>query len=563
MSLFRPVLMASFRKVFAYGGLSNLLALAPSLYMLEVYGRVVTSRSGLTLLMMTGLIIAVYAWMEVIDWVRESWLQTLANKLELQLSPRIWKMTLQAQLSGPAPVQASMADVQQVRSFLTSPAALALVDLPFAVVVILIIFAIHIWLGVASVVAAALLGVVAYITHQRVHQPMDHAQVAAQASQMLATSMLRQSESVLAMGMQNHAQGHWQERQDAFLNLQAQASQGAGWGSAMSRFIQVLQASLLLGLGCWLTLLGLIPANGGMMVVASILGAKALSPITQLIMHSRTIHEAWASWRRLDSFLGPAKKETTPMPMPAPKGLLTGANLSLRTPDGQAELLTGVQFRIEPGQLLAVLGPSGAGKTSLSRMLVGVWPPATGKVRLDGVDIQAWDRAEIGPHIGYLPQNVELFEGTLALNIARFQQPEQNLLDEVITATGLQGWVSGLTLGLNTPLGVDGHVLSGGMRQRVGLARALYGWPRLVVLDEPNAHLDELGEAQLTQSLAIAKARNCTVVLITHRTAVLSLADQLMVLREGQMQACGPRDEVIAALQKAMQQPRPTAGVTP
>ncbi len=505
--------------------------------------------------MMTLLIIAIYAWMEAIEWVRESLMQRLANIIELKLSPRIWQMSLNGQLAGPRPALASLSDVHQLRSFVTSHAAIALLDLPFAIVVMVILFSIHFWLGLASMFAATALAVVTFFTHQQVHKPMNQAQQAAQASKMLAVSMLRQAESVVAMGMQLNAQRTWQERQNIFLGLQAQASEGAGWGSALSRFIQVIQGSLLLGLGCWLTLVGMLPTNGGLMVVASILAGKALSPIAQLIMNSRTIHQAWSSWQRLDHFLGASERVANPMTMPAPKGGLTGVGLSLRSPDGQSELIKGVQFRIEPGQLLAVIGPSGAGKTCLSRMIVGIWSPATGKVRLDGVDIHSWDRDEIGPHIGYLPQNVELFDGSMTLNITRFKSPDLALLEDVIIATGLQGFIADLPAGLETALGVDGHVLSGGMRQRVGLARAFYGWPKLVVLDEPNAHLDEAGEAQLTQALAIAKAHGCTVVMITHRTSVLALADQLMVLREGQMQACGPRDEVIAALQKALQQP--------
>jgi ATP-binding cassette subfamily C exporter for protease/lipase len=559
LSTLEPALRKSLATIFAYGALTNLLALAPSVYMLEVYGRVVSSRSMLTLAMLTLLILALYAWMEMVEWVRESLMQRLSNQIEIQLSPRIWGMSLQGQLAGSKSAAAHLSDVHQLRSFLTSHSAIALLDLPFSIVVMVILFSIHFWFGVASIFAAAALAVVTYITHQSVHKPMNQAQQAAQTSQMLAVSMFRQSESISAMGMQHSALKLWQESQDVFLKLQASASRGAGWGSAFSRFIQLLQGSLLLGLGCWLTLLGILSANGGLMIVATILAGKAMSPIVQLIIHSRSIHQAWSSWQRLDQFLGPANEDVKPMTLPVPKGLLTGTGLSLRSADGQFDLLKGVQFRIEPGQLLAVIGPSGAGKTCLSRMIVGIWPPTAGKVRLDGVDIHGWDRTEIGPHIGYLPQNIELFDVSLGLNISRFNAPNQQLLAEVIQATGLQSFVANLPSGLETQLGVDGHLLSGGMRQRVGLARAFYGWPKLVVLDEPNAHLDDEGETQLNLTLAAAKQRGCTVVLITHRTSVLALADQLMVLRDGQMEACGPRDEVISALHQAVQKSRQAA----
>ena len=535
-----------------FGILTNLLALTPTLYMLEVYGRVVNSRSGLTLAMLTLLVVAGYVWLEWLEWVRQNLLHRLGHQLEARLAPGLFDAIFQARLrstrAGPA---ATLADLATLRAFVASSAVIALLDAPFALLVLLIIFAINPWLGLASLLAAWVLALIGWLTDRSTRQPMAEAHSAWLAAQSFAAHAMRQSQVIEAMGMLPSLHRLWQQRQQRFLLGQARASDRAGLGAAVSKFIQTLQASLLLGLGCWLTLLGSLDPTGAMMIVGSLLGGRAIAPITQLIGQWRQVAQARSAYARLDQFLGPVRAERAAMTLPAPHGLLSVEALSVLAPGTQTALLRGIQFTVKPGQILAVVGPSGAGKTTLTRLLVGLWSPASGKVRLDGVDLHAWDKTELGPHIGYLPQGVALFDGSLADNIARFGEPDSVKLQAAVQAAGLQDLVAALPQGLATPLGFEGAVLSGGMRQRVGMARALYGEPQLLVLDEPNASLDEAGEAAMLQTLAQLKQRGATVVLVTHRAQALALVDGLLILREGQMQACGSRDEVLAALKQA------------
>lgn len=296
------------------------------------------------------------------------------------------------------------------------------------------------------------------------------------------------------------------------------------------------------------------------MLLGSVLGGRALAPLTQLLMQWRSLLQARAAYTRLDALLGPARATPPALELPPPRGVLHVQGAGFRAASTGAELLRGVQFQLVPGQVLAVLGPSGAGKSTLARVLVGLVGATEGTVRLDGVDIFQWDKAALGPHLGYLPQGVDLLDGTFAQNIARFRESDMQQLRTAASAVGLLEFIEGLPQGFDTPLGVDGQFLSGGVRQRVGLARALYGQPRLLVLDEPNAHMDEAGDALLQDALTQAKAGGASLVLVTHRPQILAIADQIMVLREGRMQACGPRDEVLRAIHQAMAQAHSAAG---
>jgi ATP-binding cassette subfamily C exporter for protease/lipase len=312
--------------------------------------------------------------------------------------------------------------------------------------------------------------------------------------------------------------------------------------------------SLLLGLGAWLLLKNQLNGDAGMMVVGSILGGRALAPLVLLVAQWRTVVQAADAWQRLGSLLSAIAARPETMPLPPPKGALQVENLVAGAPGGDSAILRNVAFSLLPGEVLAVVGPSAAGKTTLARLIVGLWPTASGKVRLDGADVFAWDKAELGPHIGYLPQDVELFEGTLAENIARFGEVRPSKVKEAALAVDLHAYITSLPLGYDTPIGPEGTVLSGGQRQRVALARALYGEPALVVLDEPNSSLDDAGDAALTAAILKLKARGTTFVVMTHRTSVLAVADKMLVLCDGAMQGFGPRDEVLAALRQAGEQ---------
>jgi ATP-binding cassette subfamily C exporter for protease/lipase len=364
------------------------------------------------------------------------------------------------------------------------------------------------------------------------------------------------------MGMQADIYAIWQKKQNAFLLSQARASDHAGSGAAASKLVQTLQASLMLGLGCWLTLRGSLDPSGGLIIVGSILGGRAIAPISQIISQWRQVAQAKGAWARLDDLLGAPQTSETPMALPTPRGVLTVQSLTVHAPGTQHAVLRGVQFNLDPGDMVAVLGASGAGKTCLTRALVGIWAAVAGKVRLDGADVFTWDKTQLGPHVGYLPQGIELFDGTVAENIGRFGPLNTSKLYAATQAAGLESYINSLPLGFETPVGIDGAHLSGGIRQRIGLARALYGDPTLLVLDEPSSSLDDIGDGCLMAALAHAKRRGATVVVVTHRPHLLDLANKLLILREGQMQAFGPRDQVMEALKNAMSRSRAGEGST-
>jgi ATP-binding cassette subfamily C exporter for protease/lipase len=353
-----------------------------------------------------------------------------------------------------------------------------------------------------------------------------------------------------SMGMLDAVHGRWQKRQREFLAFQATASQGAGLWTAMSKAVQQVMSSLLLGLGAWLLLNNSLNGGSSMMIIGSVLGGRVLAPLSQLVAQWNGVVNVRGAWGRLEALLAQVPVKPEAMPLPAPKGYLTVEGLMAGAPGQQVPIVRGVQFALNPGEVLAVVGPSASGKTTLARLLVGLWPSMGGKVRLDGADIHTWDKTELGPYLGYLPQGVELLDGTLAENIARFGDVDMVQVEAAARLVGLHELIMSLPEGYNSPVGRDGAMLSGGQRQRVGLARALYGKPVFVVLDEPNSSLDEAGDAALANAIAALKQLGTTFVVMTHRTSVLGVADKMLIMRDGAQQAFGPRDEVLAALQQ-------------
>lgn len=355
----------------------------------------------------------------------------------------------------------------------------------------------------------------------------------------------------------------WQKKQTAFLSFQARASEAAGSLNAVSKLLQQLMGSVLLGLGAWLLLNNTLNGGSTMMIVSSVLAGRLLSPLAQVVQQWGALVSVSAAWSRLETLLEqvPARPET--MKLPAPKGELIVEALTATAPGQTQPILRGVQFGLPPGCVLGVVGPSASGKTSLARLLMGIWHPLAGKVRLDGADVHIWNKEELGPHVGYLPQGVELIEGTLAENIARFGELDMARIEEAARLVGLHEFILSLPQGYDTPVGRDGGLLSGGQRQRVALARALYGNPVFVVLDEPNSSLDEAGDAALLQAIAVLKSRGTTFVVITHRTSVLSVTDRLLVLRDGTQQLYGPTAEVLQKLMPAAAAPVQASAASP
>lgn len=534
----------------------SLLVLAPSAYMLEVYDRVVSSRSHTTLAMLTLLVLGAYVVMEVLEWARAEVLRAASVELDQRLGRRIFDSIFEASLRRiPGGTIQPMNDFRQVRDFLFSPVLLALMESPISLVMMVLLFLISPVLGWSALAFAVLQTLVAWLNERSTKPPLSLANSASVQAQQYADNTLRNAEVIESMGMLRDIHQRWQAKQQEVLSHQSVASERAGGFQAISKLVQNVLGSLLLGLGCWLLLHDKLNGGGGMMIVASILGGRMLAPLVQVVSQWQSVITFRDAWGRLDSLLQALPAREPGMALPPPRGMLLVEQLMAVAPGNAAvPLLKGLQFAVAPGEVLVVVGPSAAGKTTLARMLVGLWPAQSGKVRLDGADVHTWDKARLGMHLGYLPQGVELFEGTISENIARFAQVEPAKVEEAARAVGLHEFILSLPQGYDSPVGPDGARLSGGQRQRVGLARALYGNPVFVVLDEPNSSLDDEGDAALAQAILQAKARGTTFVIMTHRTSVLGVADKMLVLQDGAQQLFGPRDEVMAALKKAQQE---------
>lgn len=564
------VLRPYFVRAAWFSVISCLLVLAPSGYMLEVYDRVVNSRNHLTLVMLTLAVLGAYIVMEVLEWARAHIMHEAGEKLDALLRDRIFSAIFQANLQKiPGGTTQPLNDLRTVRDFLGAPPLLALMESPVSLVFLALVFAISPVLGWSAIVGSLLQVFVGWLNERGTRPPLVDANRSAIAAQQYADGTLRNAQVIESMGMLRDIHRRWMAKQREFLGLQAIASEQAGGYQALTKFLQTTMGSLLLGLGAWLLLSNQLNGGAGMMLIASILGGRVLAPLVQIVTQWRLVVGVRDAWQRLDGLLTQVPAAPRSMQLPAPRGLLQVESLVAGPPGGSASIVKNVAFNLSPGEVLVVVGPSASGKTTLARLLVGLWPAAVGKVRLDGVDVFTWNKAELGPCLGYLPQGVELLEGTLAENIARFGEVSMAQVTAAAKAVGLHEFIMRLPQGYESPVGRDGARLSGGQRQRVALARAIYGDPVLVVLDEPNSSLDEAGDAALAAAIVALKQRGTTFVVMTHRTSVLAVADKLLVLQDGTMQAFGPRDDVLAALKKANEQaakaaqssrqPRPTA----
>ena len=550
MLAFEPLKPVIYRAI-GFSIVISTLALAPTVYMLEVYDRVVNSRSGMTLGMLTVLIVLAYAIMEIMEKVRGSLMRAAGVQVDEALSKRVYDAMFQGflkrQVGGSMQV---LNDLKAVREFLANPALMAIFEAPVALLALALVFAISPVLGWAALVGAIAQVGVAFMNERATRKPLGEANRSAAGAQQFAEASLRNAHVMESMGMLDAVHGRWQKRQREFLAYQAVASEGAGLWTAMSKAVQQIMASLLLGLGAWLLLNNMLNGGESMMIIGSVLGGRVLAPLSQLVAQWNSVVNVRGAWSRLESLLAQVPAKPDAMSLPAPKGVLTVESLVAGAPGQQVPIVRGVQFALNRGEVLAVVGPSAAGKTTLARLLVGLWPAMGGKVRLDGVDIFSWDKSELGPYLGYLPQGVELIDGTLAENIARFGEVDMVQVEAAARLVGVHDLIMSLPEAYNSPVGRDGAMLSGGQRQRVGLARALYGKPVFVVLDEPNSSLDEAGDTALANAIATLKQLGTTFVVMTHRTSVLGVADKMLILRDGAQQAFGPRDEVLAALQQ-------------
>jgi ATP-binding cassette subfamily C exporter for protease/lipase len=520
-------LKSYFKQAALFSLIASALILAPSGYMLEVYDRVVNSRSHSTLAMLTLLVLGAFVLMEVLEWARSEVLHEAGLALDRQLRGRIFVAIFDANLKRlPGGSMQPMGDFKTLRDFLSSPALTACMEAPVSLVFLVLIFAISPVLGWASVVSAIVQVFVAWLNERSTNAPLMAANRNASEAQQYADGALRNAQVIESMGMLRSIHARWMRKQQEFLKLQAKASDHAGFYQAVSKFWQNVVSSMLLGLGAWLLLRNQLNGGAAYMIVGSILGGRVLAPLAQIVAQWQAVVNARGAYSRLENLLGSVPERKAGMPLPAPKGQVIVENVIAMAPGSQVQILRGVSLGLNPGSVLVVVGPSASGKTTLARLLVGLWPAISGKVRLDGADVYTWDKQELGPYVGYLPQGVELLEGSIADNIARFGVIDPAKVEAAARLVGLHEFIVALPQGYNHPVGREGAMLSGGQRQRVGLARALYGNPAFVVLDEPNSSLDEEGDAALTNAISQLAARGTTFVVMSHRTSVLGVARQ-------------------------------------
>ena len=551
------------RKSFATAGFFslfiNFLMLVPAIYMLQLYDRVLTSGSQSTLLMLTLIMLLLLITMGTLEWVRGQILIRVGVRLELLLNKRLFGLTFKQALftngrTGSQPLD----DLTELRTFLTTNGLFAFFDAPWLPIYIAVMFMFHEWFGWMAVGTAIILGILAVVTEKLTNKDIANATSLAGAGKGLVNKNLRNAEVVESMGMLEGIQEGWQKGTNKVLQLQARASSNYSMVSSISKTIRVVAQSLVLGMGAYLAVMQEI--SPGLMIAGSILLGRALAPIDLMIGSWKGFVSARGVYSRLNKLLLEIPKEEEKMSLPAPDGQITVDNIMVAAPGQRKPILMGVNFSLEAGESLGIIGPSGSGKSVLARALLGIWPAISGKVRLDGVDIFSWDRRELGPHIGYLPQDIELFQGTVAENISRFSVLSSDKVVAAAKLADVHEMILKLSQGYDTVIDAVGGVLSGGERQRVGLARAVYGDPKLVLLDEPNSNLDELGEMALQNAIDALKEKKTTVIVITHRRGILSELDKILLMRDGRMLSFAPRDEALKQSQQQVSRPK-TVGI--
>lgn len=541
----------SFRREFAMVGLfsllTNLLLLVPTIYMLQIFDRVMVSRNQLTLLFMSLITLFLFLVLAFSEWSRSKVLVRTGVQIDKRLSSRVFQASFAARLGqrGESVTQA-FGDLLQLRQFLTGNGIFAIFDAPWTPIYLAVLFLLHPWLGAIAVCFALAQAALVLFGHRRAIAPTEASNQANAAARSYLQDKLRNVEVLEPMGMLQHLRPRWWRRHRAALARQGRAQALTHRITAWSKFLRYSQQSLGLAAGALLVINGQL--SSGEMIAANVLMTRTLTPIDQLVGTWRDFISTRAAFARLEALLRAHPLRNQRPSDIAPTGALVLREVRAHAPERDSEILRGITLALQPGTVSVILGPSGAGKSTLARCLVGVWPGRSGAVLLDGRPLEDWNRAELGPRLGYLPQDIELFEGSIAENIARFGSVDSAQVIAATRSADLHDMILRLPNGYDTPVGEAGGLLSGGQRQRIALARAIYGRPVLVVLDEPNAHLDDAGEAALVRVVGELRAQRSTVVLVTHRPGILALADRVIVLRAGRVEHDGPRDAVLAAM---------------
>lgn len=531
--------------------LLNLALLMPALYMMQVFDRVFTSRSIETLVMLSVLVVLTLALAYFVDTVRARALAFAGRSLDRKLSATALVHSLQhAANVGGRPDTDALRDITHLRAFLSGSGILALFDAPWLPIYLFVIGLMHPILGVAAAVGACMLITLAVVTEKLTRRHAEAALRASRVANRRAEALTRNAEAIVGMGMTRNAVAGWQDQQDEMLDAQAQHSNFSSGLSAFARVLRQLLQVALLGIGAWLVVD--MQASAGIMVGATILLGRALQPVEHLITGWKYLLESRGAWQRLQERT--AERDTAQLELPTPTGRLDVERILFSVTPARPALIKGVAFSLAPGESLGIIGPSASGKTTLIRLVLGIWKPQAGVVRLDGADVSRWNRDDLGEHVGYMPQDVELFAGTVAQNIARLGEIDSERVIEAARLAHAHDMILRLPEGYETQIGEAGSILSGGQRQRLALARALYGNPKFVVLDEPNANLDVEGEAALSSALRELKARAVTVIMVSHRPALMGQLDKLAILKDGMLEVFGPSATVLPRLRAVPKQ---------
>lgn len=544
----------NWRPYIAYGAFFsmfiNILQLTFPIYMLQIYDRVLSSYSMPTLYVLTLAAVICLIVMALLEFVRSRLLVRCGVAIDQALSRDVLDNVIkQSALLGMKPEQATLRDVNQVRNFFGGNAIFTLFDIPWTPIFLAVIYFLHPLLGIVATTGAVLLVILAIINEKITRQPLDAANTVNGFSMKFVETARRNARTVQSMGMLEGVASRWSEYNDTVTKLQTQSSRRAGMIQSLTSWLRQSMQVFIYGVGAWLTLEE--KSTAGCMIAASIIMGRALAPVQMGIGSWKSMVEARGAWKRLDALLSkPEEKEG--MDLPAPSGKLHAEGVSFAIQG--APILRGINFALEPGESMGLIGPSGAGKSTLCRLILGIWPAAAGTVRLDGADVYTWDKQKLGPYIGYLPQDIELFPVSIAENIARMGEVDSEAVIEAAKQAGVHELILNFPKGYDTRIGEGGVVLSGGQRQRIGLARALYKKPKLVILDEPNSNLDDEGERALVASWPKLKEQGTTLVVVSHKPSLLSGVDKILMLKEGQQVMFGPREAVFKKLMETKNQ---------
>ncbi len=562
-------LLKSFKKDFYIVGIFslviNLIMLAPALYMLQIYDTVLPGRSNVTLVFVTILVVFVYALMGFFEWTRTQLLIRIGNDMDRKFHNRLFQAAFEKCLrTGSTDSSQVFGDFTNIRQFLTGTGAIAFFDVPWVPIYIIVIGIIYWVLGVFAAFAAIVLFFLAFLTEMVSKKKLSASNNAYHTASNFASINFRNADVIESMGMLSNVKKHWYPKYIKFVSLQSSASEKTGNVSAASKTLRIAFQSLIYAVAAYFVINGNI-ITAGAMVAAAILMGRALSPIDLAMGAWKGFVSARDSYKRLSQTLTLFPEKEKGMPLPQPEGRVAALNLFSVPPNSNMQILKNINFTADKGDMVAIIGPSGSGKSTLGRMITGVWPPAMGSMRLDGAEIFSWDKDALGPNIGYLPQDIELLNGTVAENIGRFGEVDSFNVIEAAKTVGIHDLILNLPDGYDTFIGEGGLVLSGGQKQRVALARAIYGSPALVVLDEPDSNLDDIGGHALLYTLSKLKEQKSTVFIISHRNHILSVVDKILVLSGGTVQMYGSRNDVLNAIlaSKNNQSQPPASGNPP